>query len=111
MMSAVPIEIHHMKEKSLVRIQWDDGHRSDYPRAHLRGYCPCALCQGHGGHIQFIEGVPSGLGEITPVGNYAIQFAVPVRIANAQKQLARERRHNHGDQRRSLRGVANLLRP
>jgi DUF971 family protein len=75
MISAVPIEIHHMKEKSLVRIQWDDGHSGDYPCAHLRGYCPCALCQGHGGHIKFVEGVPSGLSEITPVGNYAIQFA------------------------------------
>jgi DUF971 family protein len=73
--SAVPVEIHHMKERGVVRVTWDDGHVGDYPREYLRGYCPCALCQGHGGNIKFIEAVASGLHEISPVGNYAIQFA------------------------------------
>jgi DUF971 family protein len=75
MESSVPIEIHHMREKGLVRVTWDDGHVGEYTREYLRGYCPCALCQGHGGSIKFVEGVESGLQEISPVGNYAIQFA------------------------------------
>ena len=73
--AAVPVEIHHMKDKGLVRVTWDDGHVGEYPREYLRGYCPCALCQGHSGKISFVEGVTSGLREISAVGNYAIQFA------------------------------------
>lgn len=72
--SFVPIEINHMRDKGLVRVTWDDGHAGDYLREYLRGYCPCAMCQGHGGKIRFVEGAESGLQEISPVGNYAIQF-------------------------------------
>jgi DUF971 family protein len=72
--SFVPIEINHMRDKGLVRVTWDDGHAGDYQREYLRGYCPCAMCQGHGGKIRFVEGAESGLQEISPVGNYAIQF-------------------------------------
>ena len=73
--AAVPIEIHHMKERGVVRVTWDDGHVGDYPRAYLRGYCPCALCQGHSGKIKYIDSVAAGLQEISSVGNYAVQFA------------------------------------
>ncbi len=71
----LPTEINHMKEKGLVRISWDDGHVGDYPKDHLRGYCPCALCQGHGGAIQFNSFPDAKLSEISAVGNYAIQFS------------------------------------
>ena len=37
-----PAEISHLKEFEFLRIVWDDGHRSDYPLAHLRSYCPCS---------------------------------------------------------------------
>ena len=69
-----PVEIHHMKEKGAVRITWDDGHVGDYPREYLRGYCPCALCQGHGGGVKLISVPDAALAEISAVGNYAIQF-------------------------------------
>ncbi len=70
----VPVEINHMKEKGLVRITWEDGHVGDYPRGHLRGHCPCALCQGHGGELKFNDVPDAKLAEIRAVGNYAIQF-------------------------------------
>ncbi len=70
----VPVEINHMRQKGLVRVSWDDGHVGDYPREYLRGYCPCALCQGHGGEIKFIAAPNAQLAEISAVGNYAIQF-------------------------------------
>jgi DUF971 family protein len=70
----VPVEIHHMRQEGLVRITWDDGHVGEYPREYLRGYCPCALCQGHGGAVKFIAAPDARLAEITAVGNYAIQF-------------------------------------
>lgn len=69
-----PVEINHIKEKGVVRVTWEDGHTGDYPREYLRGYCPCALCQGHEAGVKF-TGVPGAkLGEISTVGNYAIQF-------------------------------------
>jgi DUF971 family protein len=71
----VPIEVNHVKEKGVVRITWDDGHVGDYTREYLRGYCPCAMCQGHGGGIKnFISDADSRLQEISAVGNYAVQF-------------------------------------
>jgi DUF971 family protein len=57
-------------------IDWGDGHKGKYPHAILRGYCPCAGCQGHSGGIRFIE--PSDtqqeIDDIQPVGNYALQL-------------------------------------
>jgi DUF971 family protein len=57
-------------------IDWADGHKSMYPHAILRGYCPCAGCQGHEGSIRFIDTTDSQqeLEEIHPVGNYALSL-------------------------------------
>ena len=70
---AVPVEINHVKAQGIVRITWDDGHSGEYPKEHLRGYCPCALCQGHEAAIEkrFVEVPNLGLDTIEPVGNYA----------------------------------------
>lgn len=57
-------------------IEWGDGHRGIYPHEILRGYCPCAGCQGHEGSIKFIQ--PHGdqleIDSIETVGNYALQI-------------------------------------
>jgi DUF971 family protein len=55
-------------------IEWGDGHKGVYPHAILRGYCPCAGCQGHEGAIKFLPPSDSQLelDEIEPVGNYAL---------------------------------------
>src|SRR5690606_23429023 len=39
----------------VTEIEWGDGHRGVYPHAILRGYCPCAGCQGHTGTIRWID--------------------------------------------------------
>ncbi len=70
----VPIEINHVKSKGVIRITWDDGHVGEYPEAYLRGYCPCAMCQGHGSGRRFIDVPDAKLLEITAIGNYAIEF-------------------------------------
>jgi DUF971 family protein len=57
-----------------MEITWGDGHRGIYPHEVLRGYCPCAQCQGHGGKIDFVPGGNQDLREIEQVGNYALQF-------------------------------------
>jgi DUF971 family protein len=57
-------------------VEWGDGHVSRYPHAILRGYCPCAGCQGHGSDIQFVETTDfqQEIDRIEPVGNYALQI-------------------------------------
>ena len=61
---------------TVTEIDWGDGHRGIYPHEVLRGYCPCAGCQGHEGTIKFIQ--PSAmqleLDDIELVGNYALRF-------------------------------------
>ncbi len=73
---AVPVEINHVKAQGIVCITWDDGHSSEYTKEYLRGYCPCALCQGHGAAAEkrFVEVPNVELDVIEPVGNYAIGF-------------------------------------
>jgi DUF971 family protein len=58
----------------LTEIDWADGHKSVYPHAILRGYCPCAGCQGHSGEIRFLETTDPQLEleEIEPAGAYAL---------------------------------------
>lgn len=55
---------------------WTDGHRVAYPYKYLRGYCPCAGCQGHSvTEVHFHP--PAGPVEpvrIEPVGNYGISI-------------------------------------
>lgn len=60
----------------ITEIDWGDGHKSTYPHEILRGYCPCAACQGHTGGITFIENKDSQreLETIEPTGNYGLKF-------------------------------------
>jgi DUF971 family protein len=57
-------------------IDWADGHKGKYPHVILRGYCPCAGCQGHSGTIRFIEPTAAQMeiDDISPVGSYALQI-------------------------------------
>src|SRR5262245_47896403 len=53
-------------------IAWADGTMSSYPHEILRGFCPCATCQGHSGAIRFVTGGSLDLRELEQVGNYAL---------------------------------------
>jgi DUF971 family protein len=74
MAAAVPTEINHIKSRGAVRITWDDGHVGEYEQEYLRGYCPCAMCQGHGAQQRFNAVPRSVLTGIRGVGNYAIEL-------------------------------------
>jgi DUF971 family protein len=74
MTSRFPAEINHLKAAAIVRIIWNDGHVGNYPETYLRGYCPCALCQGHGASRRFISAPDAKLIDIRAIGNYAIEF-------------------------------------
>lgn len=59
--------------KSL-EITWADRHVSVFPHELLRGYCPCATCQGHSGTIRFVSGGNLEIVGLEQVGNYALSF-------------------------------------
>lgn len=55
-------------------IDWADGGVGRIPNALLRGYCPCASCQGHSGEIRFVAGHNTVIDAIEEVGSYALQL-------------------------------------
>jgi DUF971 family protein len=61
-------------EEKLLRVLWDDDQLNDFPFAYLRGWCPCAVCQGHGGERRFIHVENPELVSIGMVGNYALNL-------------------------------------
>jgi DUF971 family protein len=71
---AIPTEINHIKSRGVVRITWDDGHVGEYDQEYLRGYCPCAMCQGHGAELRFIAVPGAVLVGMRGVGNYAVEL-------------------------------------
>lgn len=67
-----PLLLTPIPEDQLLRVLWDDDALNDYPFAYLRGWCPCAVCQGHGGERHFVEVENPQLVSIDMVGNYAV---------------------------------------
>lgn len=70
--TAYPVKIKAPHGARVMHVDWSDGHHSVYPHEILRGYCPCAECQGHTGDIQYRPGGNLEILELSPVGNYAI---------------------------------------
>ncbi len=73
-----PVEVRAPKGARLMEIVWDDGHTSFHRHHVLRGFCPCAICQGHDGVIEWVQ--PEGddaleLSELQPTGQYGIRLA------------------------------------
>jgi DUF971 family protein len=80
--STDPEHIAISKSKG-IKIDWKDGHHSDYGLTFLRDKCPCATCTGaHGtpprepeanNPFQMFKPTLKMLG-VEPVGNYAIRI-------------------------------------
>ncbi len=71
-----PIEVRRLPEEAALRLTWTDGRVDVLDYQTLRGYCPCAGCQGHGGGpVQFFRPTTAvTLRHIELVGNYALSF-------------------------------------
>ena len=69
-----PVEVRAPRGARVMEIDWADDHAGIYPHELLRGYCPCAHCQGHEGPIRFVEGGDLELKDIQQVGNYALRL-------------------------------------
>lgn len=75
MSQPVPVELRAPEGARLMEIEWSDGLSASYRHLVLRGFCPCAHCQGHHGPVAFVEGQGSPeLRDIEEVGNYAVRL-------------------------------------
>lgn len=59
-------------ERSTLLVEWPDGHESRYPLRYLRGWCPCATCQGHDPGRDWVPNDGPELTGLQPMGNYAM---------------------------------------
>jgi DUF971 family protein len=69
-----PVEVRAPRGARVMQIEFADGHVAEYPHELLRGFCPCASCQGHSGPIAFVPGGDLELNDIAEVGNYALRL-------------------------------------
>ena len=72
----LPTEIRRLADDRRLRITWSDGHVGEYDYRYLRGYCPCAACQGHTAEAIRFHPPERDVAPwtIEPVGNYAVSF-------------------------------------
>lgn len=77
MLGAVPqpVDVALSRRKGVLTIEWDDGQVAQLPLGYLRGWCPCAACQGHGTVVTFHE-PPEGVGieMMAEAGAYALHL-------------------------------------
>ena len=72
----VPVEVRRLRDEKRLRVTWDDGAVTEIDYRTVRGYCPCAGCQGHLVR-EIVFKPPRGevdLFVIEPVGHYALSF-------------------------------------
>ena len=67
-------EIRAPRGATVMYVDWADGHLGVLPHEVLRGFCPCAHCQGHQGAIRYVPGGSLVLAELEEVGNYAVRL-------------------------------------
>lgn len=72
-----PVEVRAPLGARLLEVVWDDGNTTFFRHLVLRGFCPCAVCQGHEGAIQWVE--PSGdsalaLTQLHETGQYGLRL-------------------------------------
>ena len=70
-----PVEVRLKEDEGTLTLTWSDDHISTLTLAYARGWCPCAVCQGHfTGEWRFIETSHLGLRNVEPVGNYGMRM-------------------------------------
>lgn len=74
-----PTEIRFNEEERLLKMTFSDDYEHDYETTLLRGYCPCAHCQGHGSMPHKWNPIPNEsavvVSDVSQVGSYALCIA------------------------------------
>lgn len=71
-----PTEVRWLEGERTLVVTFTDDLVQRYPAAFLRGFCPCARCQGHGSgpptyRVPRTEAA-TRIDDVSPVGNYAM---------------------------------------
>ncbi len=69
-----PTDVSCDEAAGIVRIAWSDGSNTQYTFSGLRGWCPCAECQGHSGQFGFVRVDDPKLDSVEGVGRYALRL-------------------------------------
>ncbi len=69
-------EIRRQPEQRSCHLAWSDGFTAELSYDALRGYCPCAGCQGHWAEEVQYHAPDAGVEPVTiePVGRYAVSI-------------------------------------
>lgn len=68
-----PSDVAHDPHANTLLIEWPDGFRSSYPVPYLRGWCPCASCQGHSARVVHrLAPESTSIAALWEVGAYAL---------------------------------------
>lgn len=69
-------EVRRLDGGFRLSLTWEDGATADVTANTLRGWCPCAVCQGHGASRVVFRppSQPVRVGHIEPVGAYGISL-------------------------------------
>jgi DUF971 family protein len=73
-----PLKINADRTAGLLKIEWADGHRSEFEAERLRLLCPCAFCQGEAGRPGWLDTNPTltqaqtQLVDMRLIGAYAV---------------------------------------
>lgn len=80
--SSRPLDLAFDRQAGVLRVEWADGHKSEYGLRWLRANCPCASCREErrdaraGDGLRLFTQLPSAeLAAAALVGNYAVQLA------------------------------------
>jgi len=69
------------RERQVMEIEWEGGHRTTYTGEQLRWSCPCAECRGEAGAPGRLSRVKSlapeelRIHDVSLIGQYALQIA------------------------------------
>lgn len=69
-----PTHVELNSSARLLTIQWSDGVQTDFALKYLRGWCPCATCQGHFALKKVFIEADATLMDVEPVGTYAMKL-------------------------------------
>ena len=70
-----PVEVKLIAAERRLHITWSNDHVSPFSLSYLRGWCPCAVCQGHFQEEWKYQDVPEvALTDVKPVGNYGMKL-------------------------------------
>ncbi len=69
-----PTHVELDTKAGILSMEWTDEVHTDFSTRYLRGWCPCARCQGHFQGIKEFAGGDATIVDVEPVGGYGMRI-------------------------------------